>query len=67
MTIAKTLKTACWAGVLIALAGCGDSISFKVYEPGVYKGASDPLIAELAKPESKQRLQERFTEGQADR
>ena len=67
MTIAKTLKTACWAGTLFALAGCGDSMSFKVYEPGVYKGAADPLIAELAKPESKQRLQERFTEGQADR
>lgn len=67
MTIANTLKIACSAAALIALAGCGDSVSFKVYEPGVYKGAADPLIAELAKPESKQRLQERFTEGQADR
>jgi len=50
--------------VLAALvAGCGVT----VYEPGVYKGKADPLLAAHAKPEHKALLQERFTKGQADR
>jgi hypothetical protein len=53
--------------VLVAVAGCGDGRSVKVYEPGVYKGAADPLLTNLAKPELKQRLKERFTTGQLDR
>jgi hypothetical protein len=50
--------------VLAALtAGCGVT----VYEPGVYKGAKDPLLAAHATPEHKALLQERFTKGQAER
>ena len=67
MRISNTLRITCWVAALVALAGCTDSMSYKVYEPGVYKGAPDPLVAELAKPESQQQLQERFTEGQVDR
>lgn len=51
------------AAVAVVVAGCG----VKVYEPGVYKGTKDPLVAEHAKPEQKEQLKERFTKGQADR
>jgi len=47
----------------VAASGCG----VKVYEPGVYKGENDPLLAQHAKPEQKALLKERFTMGQADR
>ena len=57
-------RTGALAAVLaVAAAGCGVT----VYEPGVYKGPTDPLLAEHAKPEQKALLQERFTKGQADR
>jgi hypothetical protein len=45
------------------LTGCGVT----VYEPGVYKGPKDPLLELQVKPEHKAQLQERFTEGQAER
>lgn len=49
---------------LVALAaGCGVT----VYEPGVYKGEKDPLLASHARAEHKAALQERFNRGQADR
>ena len=58
------LRTGALAAALaVAMAGCG----VKVYEPGVDKGAHDPLLSEHAKPEHKSVLQERFTKGQADR
>jgi hypothetical protein len=53
-----------FAAVLaLATAGCGVT----VYEPGVYKGAKDPLVDAHAKPEQKALLKERFTMGQTDR
>lgn len=67
MKVSNTIQTLCWAAAFIALAGCGDSRSYNVYEPGVYKGAADPLLAKLGKPESRQQLQERFSLGQVDR
>jgi hypothetical protein len=51
------------AALALATAGCG----VKVYEPGVYKGTKDPLVAAHAKPEQKALLKERFTTGQSDR
>jgi len=51
------------AALAVVAAGCG----VKVYEPGVYKGQKDPLVAAHAKPEQKASLQERFTKGQTDR
>jgi hypothetical protein len=40
----------------VALAGCSD---VTVYEPGVYKGASDPLVEDLRSDELRADLAER--------
>ncbi len=55
------------AGAIAALVALVTGCGVTVYEPGVYKGAHDPLLAEHAKAEHKTVLQERFTKGQADR
>lgn len=47
----------------LALAGCSD-VTF--YEPGVYKGASDPLVDDLRSEELRTSLEERV-ETQRDR
>lgn len=52
-------------GVLLAVAGCGDSVT--VYEPGVYKGDTDPLLEKQASAEHQERLRERFETVQTDR
>jgi len=39
------------------LTGCSDDVT--VYEPGVYKGKTDPLLAKLATEEHKAQLRER--------
>jgi len=41
---------------LLAVAGCSD---VTVYEPGVYKGASDPLVEDLRSDELRSSLEER--------
>jgi hypothetical protein len=51
------------AALVMLVTGCGVTM----YEPGVYKGEKDPLLAMHARPEHKAQLQERFTKGQADR
>jgi hypothetical protein len=48
---------------MFALAGCSD---VTVYEPGVYKGASDPLVEDLRSEELQQQLRERVNRA-ADR
>jgi hypothetical protein len=48
-------------------AGCSRAVDVTVYEPGVYKGAKDPLVAKHATPEHKALLQERLTKSQVDR
>jgi len=55
------------AGAIVALVALVTGCGVTVYEPGVYKGETDPLLAKLAQPELKAQLQERFTEGQAQR
>ena len=54
--------------VLLGVLGtaCG-RMDVTVYEPGVYKGPKDPLVAAHATPEQKAALQARFTKGQTDR
>ena len=53
---------------VLSTAGCGNNArSVTAYEPGVYKGASDPLLDMQATPDHKALLKERFTKGQADR
>lgn len=55
------------AGALAVLATLAAGCGVTVYEPGVYKGAKDPLLDLHAKSEHKSQLQERFTKGQAER
>ncbi|MDH3638907.1 MAG: hypothetical protein OES09_10670 [Gammaproteobacteria bacterium] len=52
------------AGVL--LAGCYESADVTAYEPGVYKGAQDPLMQTKA-DERAETLEKRFTLVQTDR
>jgi hypothetical protein len=43
----KTRSLIHWSGILILaslLSGCLESTDITIFEPGVYKGASDPLI-----------------------
>ncbi len=54
--------------VLVAVtAGCSRATDVTVYEPGVYKGAKDPLVSSHAAADHKERLRERFSTGQVDR
>lgn len=52
----KTFTLALSAVAFLALAGCSD-VTF--YEPGVYKGASDPLVEDLRSEELRTQLDER--------
>jgi len=51
----------------VLATGCSRATDVTVYEPGVYKGPKDPLVAMHATAEHKALLQERFTKGQTDR
>jgi predicted outer membrane protein len=65
---ARALLKAGGLALLAVLAtGCGRATDVTVYEPGVYKGPTDPLLALHATAEHKALLQERFTKGQTDR
>lgn len=44
------------AAATLVIAGCGD-VTF--YEPGVYKGSSDPLVEDLRSDELRSALEER--------
>lgn len=62
---ASMRKLVLWTGgVLLAvlMTGCYESPEVIVYEPGVYKGAKDPLLLKS----DNELLNERFT-GQMDR
>lgn len=63
----RAVHAAGLAALLVALAGCYEPVAPTVYEPGVYKGDRDPLLAKHATPEAKQALQERFAMSQTDR
>jgi hypothetical protein len=52
----KSFTLALSAIAFLALAGCSD---VTVYEPGVYKGASDPLVEDLRSEELRTQLEER--------
>ena len=53
----KSLTLALSTAALLVLAGCSD---VTVYEPGVYKGASDPLVEDLRSEELRAELDERM-------
>ena len=63
----KTLKLALVAAAGLLVSGCGQATEVTVYEPGVYKGAKDPLLSETDNPAYRQAMQERFQRGQTDR
>jgi hypothetical protein len=67
----KGVTAAMVAFLVLALgstAGCYRSpTDVTVYDPGVYKGAPDPLVAASKNPEHEQALRERFTMAATDR
>ena len=66
MNIVRRLGILGTVALLAALAaGCGRDVN--VYEPGVYKGAKDPLVAKQASPEQQARLKERVQMAESDR
>lgn len=54
------------ATMAIGLAGCYESPTATVYEPGEYKGKKDPLMMEGADQRAEV-LEERFNQVQTDR
>ena len=52
--------------VFFVLTGCDQSSSVTMHEPGVYKGASDPLLSANTE-ERADALNARFNMGQIDR
>jgi hypothetical protein len=53
--------------VLLGSTGCTEKTVVTLYEPGVYKGETDPLLAMQKDPEQIETLQQRFARGQTDR
>lgn len=51
----------------LALAGCYEDTTPTQYEPGVYKGADDPLLDKLEDEELRNQLDERFERAATDR
>ena len=52
---------------LSSLCGCYESVGVTWYEPGVYKGAHDPLLQRLKGDELNRQLTERVNQVQTDR
>ena len=69
MTGRRGLRAALLVGMLpVLFVACGDGArGVRSYEPGVYKGAEDPLLDLQVTSGHQQKLRERFTKGQADR
>lgn len=51
----------------VSLAGCYEEPQVTLYEPGVYKGERDPLLALQQSPDQQERLRQRFDLIQTDR
>ena len=55
-------------GALPILSGCdSEQVTVEMHEPGVYKGAQDPLMDLAGTPEQSARLEERLRAVQTDR
>ena len=52
--------------IFVVLTGCSDPSSVTVHEPGVYKGAKDPLLSANTEERASE-LSARFNLGQIDR
>jgi len=53
--------------LLLALGGCYESPDATNYDPGVYKGKTDPLLAKQKRQEQQKALERRFRTVQTDR
>lgn len=53
--------------LLLALGGCYESPDATNYDPGVYKGKTDPLLAKQKREEQQKALEQRFRAVQTDR
>ncbi|MGD8568625.1 MAG: hypothetical protein PVJ39_11090 [Gammaproteobacteria bacterium] len=51
----------------VLLPGCYESTDATIYEPGVYKGETDPLLKKLRDKKFQAELEQRFKTGQTDR
>ncbi len=51
----------------LLLTACYDDVGVTLYEPGVYKGAIDPLVNVSKSAAHKERLRKRFNMVQTDR
>jgi hypothetical protein len=60
------IRAAVIASLLLA-GGCYESANVTLYEPGEYKGGTDPLLDAAADPAFRDRLRERIRHGQTDR
>lgn len=52
---------------LFWLSACYDDVGTTLHEPGKYKGATDPLLAQMKTPQLQEQLDQRFKTGQHDR
>lgn len=51
----------------LALAGCYEDVTPTSYEPGVYKGETDPLLEKLESGDLREELDQRFETAATDR
>ena len=66
MTIKKATLTVAAVVLATGVAGCWDSTEVTVHNPGEYKGAQDPLLAQSASART-ETLMKRFQLVQVDR
>lgn len=53
--------------IITVVSGCYESPAVAVHQPGVYKGATDPLLAKQRSDHQLKMLRERLTQIQTDR
>lgn len=51
----------------LVLAGCYEDVTPTNYEPGVYKGETDPLLEKLESGDLREELDQRFETAATDR
>lgn len=55
------------AATALLLGGCYESPDVTNFEPGIYKGSSDPLMDKIGSEEYQEQMRERLVAGQTDR
>ena len=64
---ARTAMGTAGLALLLALAGCYEAPGVTDYDPGVYKGQSDTLLAKQKRDKQQRALEQRFRAVQSDR